>query len=354
MTVKIIHVITTICRGGAETQLLTLVREQVKQGKTVSVIYLKGEPELQVEFEKAGAEVISTFANMMILRQIIRIVSFTPVEGHILHAHLPRAEIVSAIAKKCNSLIVSKHNAEQFFPKSPRFISKILAKIVNARANKTIYISRAVRDFLKSIGEDCIDSKASVVYYGFSTSQNVVQRVKNTDLNCTIGTIARLAKQKSLHTLLEAFAEIRKLEPQADLVIVGRGPERDNLIQKASELNIGDVTSWIPFSSNVYIELSKFDFFVLTSNYEGFGLVLLEAMQAGVPIVASRNSAIPEVLGENYPFMFETGNVKELLNTIKEIRKPENYAYAQSYLHKRLQLFSPNLMEENISNVYLS
>ena len=51
----VLHVITTINRGGAENQLVVLVREQVKSGLDVTVVYLKGEPELEQEFLAAGA-----------------------------------------------------------------------------------------------------------------------------------------------------------------------------------------------------------------------------------------------------------------------------------------------------------
>ena len=61
--IKVLHVITTINRGGAENQLLVLVREQIKSGMEVSVLYLKGDPELEQDFSNAGAKVLHDIAN---------------------------------------------------------------------------------------------------------------------------------------------------------------------------------------------------------------------------------------------------------------------------------------------------
>ena len=70
---EINHLITTISRGGAENQLLTLCKEQVKAGKSVSVIYLKGNPDLDSKFRRAGVNVIDKFANKNPVLQLFQI-----------------------------------------------------------------------------------------------------------------------------------------------------------------------------------------------------------------------------------------------------------------------------------------
>ena len=67
---KVIHVITTVSRGGAENQLLILAREQISNGWQVSVIYLKDKPELIEEFRIIGVEVIIDCASKSVIRQI--------------------------------------------------------------------------------------------------------------------------------------------------------------------------------------------------------------------------------------------------------------------------------------------
>ena len=65
----VLHIITTICRGGAENQLLVLAREQRLTGRGVSVLYLKGKPELLKDFENIGVIVDSSIAEMNFFNQ---------------------------------------------------------------------------------------------------------------------------------------------------------------------------------------------------------------------------------------------------------------------------------------------
>jgi glycosyltransferase involved in cell wall biosynthesis len=98
--------------------------------------------------------------------------------------------------------------------------------------------------------------------------------------------------------------------------------------------------------------LSGLDVFILSSTYEGFGMVLLEAMDAGIPIVASRNSAIPEVLGTDFPGLCETGNHEDFSNKILMLNNPD---YRDRVLHMqeaRLASFGAQIMAQKISNIY--
>ena len=89
----------------------------------------------------------------------------------------------------------------------------------------------------------------------------------------------------------------------------------------------------------------------LESN-EGFGMVLLEAMDAGIPIVASRNSAISEVLGEDFPGLCVTGDVDDFLFKISALK---NSDYRKSILkvqQRRLELFDSITMGEKLIKIY--
>ena len=71
---KVTHLITTIERGGAEKQLLTLASEQVQSGLNVVVLYLKGKPDLRNEFEESGAEVNNLLVGKSFLKQILSLI----------------------------------------------------------------------------------------------------------------------------------------------------------------------------------------------------------------------------------------------------------------------------------------
>ncbi len=100
--------------------------------------------------------------------------------------------------------------------------------------------------------------------------------------------VGRLVRQKRFDLLIRAFAEVRKREAgRVRLVIVGDGPERRSLQALASALGIADSTDLIGHQDNPYSWLKRAAVFVLSSDYEGFPNVVLEAMACGVPVVAT-------------------------------------------------------------------
>ena len=127
---KVTHLITTIERGGAEKQLLTLASEQVQSGLNVVVLYLKGKPDLRNEFEAAGVEVNNLLVGKSFLKQIFLLSKYLRKNPSPVHAHLPKSELLAAIVVTKKYLVFSRHNAEPFWPGGPRIISNLLSKFV--------------------------------------------------------------------------------------------------------------------------------------------------------------------------------------------------------------------------------
>jgi len=111
-----------------------------------------------------------------------------------------------------------------------------------------------------------------------------------------IGFVGRLVPQKDIITLIRGFALFAATFPRTKLVIVGSGPLEEQLREEATALGISPRVVWAGFCDNITTVMRAFDIFALTSAYEGLGLVLLEAMASGLPVVATRAGAIPEVV----------------------------------------------------------
>ena len=101
-----------------------------------------------------------------------------------------------------------------------------------------------------------------------------------------IVSVGRLERQKNYSMLLKAFHEVLKERP-AQLVLVGDGSERKNLEKEARILKLSDHIFFAGYQENPYPFIKKSDVFVLPSNFEGFGLVLVEALSLGVSIVST-------------------------------------------------------------------
>ena len=100
---------------------------------------------------------------------------------------------------------------------------------------------------------------------------------------------------------------------------VGDGPLERKLKLLSRDLNLLDNVHFLGRKEDVASFLSSLDLFILTSRYEGFGLVLLEAMDFKIPIVASNISAIPEVLGVSHPGLFMPESLDSLVRKVKEL-----------------------------------
>jgi glycosyltransferase involved in cell wall biosynthesis len=351
--IKVIHLITTISRGGAENQLLTLTSEQVKAGHEVTVIYLKGVPELLQEFKDKGVVVLDFLAGKNPIFQIVYIRKFLKTNYSIVHAHLPRAELISAFGVGRKPLIISKHNSEPFFPKAPDLISLILARIVFRKSSKCIHISRAVFTYLLSIKEVYPHRKNIIVHYGVPEVK-IVNKINDKPKSYfTVGIIARIVEQKNYRVLIYAFAKFQNNYPESRLLIVGEGSQKKEIVELVQSLGLNDHVDWVGRTDNVYQFINQMDIFVLPSLYEGFGLVLLEVMQRNVPILASSASAIPEVMGANYPGLFPPDSVSELITKLKKSIS-ENYRNElTSHYFSRLKIFNAKSMAKEIDNVYL-
>jgi glycosyltransferase involved in cell wall biosynthesis len=152
--------------------------------------------------------------------------------------------------------------------------------------------------------------------------------------------------------MLNTFLEYKARSPASSLSILGAGPLESELKNLAKKLGLSESVNFLGRSSHIYDFLSELDAFILTSKYEGFGMVLLEAMDVGIPVIASYNSAIPEVLGDDFPGLCTTGESKEFCQKIDLLNNP---VYREMILNKqsaRLQLFGAEVMSQKINQVY--
>ncbi len=111
-----------------------------------------------------------------------------------------------------------------------------------------------------------------------------------------VGTVGRLSPEKDHATLLTAFKTVREAGSPAHLVIVGGGPLAATLTTQVGALALGHCVHLLGFRTDVSELLPLFDIYVLPSRMEGVSLTLLEAMSAGLPVVATRVGGNPEVV----------------------------------------------------------
>ena len=142
-----------------------------------------------------------------------------------------------------------------------------------------------------------------MVHYGFqpkrppSSEPNLRSLLHLPEGRPIVGMVARLTTQKGHSTLLRAMSKlIQRSTALPHLVLVGDGELRSSLEALVSRLKLDSHVSFLGYRPDASRLIYDFDIFAHPSRWEGFGLVFLEAMAAGVPIIATRTSAIPEIV----------------------------------------------------------
>ncbi len=125
------------------------------------------------------------------------------------------------------------------------------------------------------------------------------------------GSVGRLHPDKDYQTLLAGFAKASEEIHDAHLVIIGQGGLESQLKSQVDALGISDKVHFLGFVKDAYRYYKAFDSFVLSSDHEPFGMVLLEAMAAGLPIAYSNCGGSPEVVG-SLGISFEVNNPEKL------------------------------------------
>jgi len=309
--VRILHVITTLDVGGAEMHLLSQVRGQHARGHDVRVAYLKGHGTLVKDFREAGATAVIPLGSGLgapwRLARLMRDVD-------VVHTHLLKADMLGALVARLSfrtgHLVASKHNDEQVLKKPlVSFVHGILGNV----PRRTIVLSDHVGRFVAQYGR-VKPERITRIYYGldrtpFENAATATASQRHA-LRASFGfapddvvftCVARFAPQKAHDVLLRALAEARRRPGghKWKLLLVGDDPFGDGRVRAealARELALGDACVFAGIRRDVPAILAACDVFVMCSLWEGLGLVFLESMSTGVPILSTRVSAVPEVV----------------------------------------------------------
>ncbi|HUN22741.1 MAG TPA: glycosyltransferase family 4 protein [Anaerolineales bacterium] len=215
----------------------------------------------------------------------------------IVHTHGIHADLHGTLAAPASARVFqSRHNDDPFRKRSiVRWLNQALAR----RAECVIAISHALANFVETV-EGIPASKVRVCHYGLDiqppTSTPLRKTVGIPQHAPVIGFVGRLTEQKGVRFLLAAFPEIAHAVPGVQLLLIGEGVQRPQLEKQAEDLLMPCCIHFLGWQSNASQWMSAFDVLVVPSLWEGFGLVVLEGMSAGLPVVATQVSALPEIV----------------------------------------------------------
>jgi len=301
--------------GGAEGVIINLVEEYKSRGLEVDLLlieqtgpYLADVPE-DVRILRIGSEYELFWPIFSVLRLIRYLRNYRP---DVLVSTLPAANFASILANnRANTQtrhvirVANKPSDELGSTNTPfPHVKSVLIRLLYPRANHIIALSDGIKHDLADnfdIPEDLItilpNPKRIDSIIESADREPPPEMVFTEPVILAVG---RLVEQKDFHTLIRAFHHLNKQRP-SQLVILGEGPERESLMRLAEELGILERVCLPGFVDNPYKFMSNADMLVLSSRWEGFGNVLVEALACGTPVVSTSCSG-PEFILESGRF----------------------------------------------------
>jgi glycosyltransferase involved in cell wall biosynthesis len=163
------------------------------------------------------------------------------------------------------------------------------------------------------------------------------------DASLVIGVVCALRPEKDLTTLIEAFAQVRRLQPRLKLAVVGSGPCLPALRQDAIRLGVADDCVFEPATDRVADWLRAMDIFVLPSLSEALSNSLMEAMSCGCAVIASRVGGNVELVHDAQTgLLFQSGNGAELVAALRRLIE-------DATLRRQLGLEAAGMMRRSFS-----
>ncbi|HEX3247288.1 MAG TPA: glycosyltransferase, partial [Chloroflexota bacterium] len=251
----------------------------------------------------------------------------------IVHVHSLRAEICAAFWASSVTprprLIRSIHNTDALYDHP---VLRRLGAWSASKMDRIISISDAVTEFARAhLGPTA--APVERIYYGLDPDQYRRDRSRQPG-TMKVAIVARLAAQKGHHVLLDAIQEVARSIPSVHLLVIGHEDDLTmaELQGYADQLRIKDNVSFLGFRADIAELIEDADLFVLPSLWEGFGLVLIEAMALGLPVVASSVGPIPEiVLDGQSGRLVPPGNAPALADAIRGLLESPDTAFAMGH-----------------------
>ncbi len=298
--IRVLHIIYSFASGGAERFVLDLMQAMDKEKFEVAAVSLR--PDLGRPFEKEIREkkLKVYFLNKrrgLDPRVFFRLYGvFKKYAPHVVHTHLHvlRYTLLPTILCGIPVRIHTVHDIAQRDAPIAKLFNSIAFRFGNV---VPVSISNAVADTVREVyGQNLY---TPVIYNGLPTDrflQHSNKPKENSKQNIVLMNIARFWPQKNHKLLIEGFSIAVKEYSNMELWLVGDGPLRPEVEKIVKEKGLSQKVTFLGIQSNIAELLSESDIFVLTSSWEAFGLVNVEAMALRKPVIATAVGGIPEIV----------------------------------------------------------
>jgi len=303
--IRILHIIPNLGEGGAERLVANLLAysDQIRFKPTVLSMYQESGTIIEREIKKSGYDAIfldkKIGPDLRMISKVDRVLRiFKPDVVH-THRYVQRYSLLPTIANRIPARVHTVHSLA-------RFEVDGVGRLIHWGAFRygkvvPVCISAAVAESVRDAYGCAIETP--VIYNGVDTKHFVTaSRGKSEDSkknDVILLHIGRFAPEKNHALLIKAFSQVASECPKIQLWLVGDGELREEVQRTVSRLALHHKVFFLGIRADVADLLAKCDILVLSSDYEGLGLAVIEAMAAARPVVGTAVGGIPEIVEDD-------------------------------------------------------
>jgi glycosyltransferase involved in cell wall biosynthesis len=321
LKINIAFVLCGLDYGGAERLVLDLIKNIDREIFNVHLITIKGGGKLLAEFEKTGIQIkLFNKTSKLGLKTIWEIKKyFKQQKIDIVHTHLFAGDIwggIAACLARVPIIVSTEHNLNL----DEGWLRKIFKNFSSVYMRKIFAVSEAVREYLIKL-EKINPEKIKVIYNGVDLAKfGFIKDYHFNSSQTTLGLIGRLEPQKGHLVALEALERSIVRYPDLKLIIMGDGSLKPIIEQRIKELDLTDRVIWQATQTDVIPIFRQLDILIVPSLWEGLGIIVLEAMACGLPVITSEVNGLKELIvdGQN-GWLFTPSDSLMLAEKIKSL-----------------------------------
>ena len=344
--IRVLRVIARLNMGGPALHVAYLTAGLAERGYETTLVagsLARGEGSMAFVAEQRGVQIrhldalsreISPLRDAAAVFQLARLMRAE--RPHILHTHTAKAGAVARLATLFAGgarppIVVHTfhgHVLRGYFGPLKTTAFRLLETWLARRTTRLVAVSPQVRDDLVALGV-ARPEKFAVIRLGIELGERVTSERSRDDARrllgipngrFVVGWIGRMTGVKRTDDVLEGLRRLRERGVDACLCMVGDGPDREHVEQRAHELGIVRHCLFLGYQEDVAPWYQAFDAFVLPSANEGTPVVAIEALASGRPVVATRVGGVPDVVRDGEDgYLVELGDTEALAERLARL-----------------------------------
>ncbi|WP_288760834.1 glycosyltransferase family 4 protein [uncultured Lacticaseibacillus sp.] len=357
---KILYCITRSTWGGAQAHVFGLIEDQRARGNEVTlVVGEQGELSKRVKEKINGVDIIELRSLKRAVNPMMDIVCIFELrkilkrqQPDIVHLHSSKAGTVGRLASwgLASKIVYTVHGWA--FTEGVGEIRRIIFSTIEKRlaplTDKILLVSKYDMNLGIKYGVIKKIDSVQVIYNGVALRDNIEHYYTGEGTTFNVVMTARFADPKQQKLLIKALS----LTSNVNLTLVGDGPQMQDAVRYSEELNISKRIEFVGFKKDVFPYLVSADVFALISLHEGLPISIIEAMQAGLPIIASNVGGIGELVDDKNGLLVSNNvnDIKDAINLMKN--KSTRKSMGLNSVRRFRLLFELQKEVDSVNNVY--